>query len=68
VVHATGVDPRVVNWMIIKIHGTGSTTDNITAKELLIIQASAEEQEVALIFLYSADKAKNKLTFLVLSL
>jgi len=54
----TEVDSGVVNWMIIKIHGTGSTADNIKAKELPVIQACTEEQEVALIFLYSTDKSK----------
>jgi len=35
--------------------------DSIKTEELFIIQACAEEQEAALIFLYGADKAKYKL-------
>jgi len=44
--------------MIIKVHGAGRSTDNITDDELLIIQACAKDQEATLIFVYGADKAK----------
>jgi len=54
----SGIDTGVVNWMIIKVHGIGETVDTITYDELLTIQACAEEQEAALIFLYGADKGK----------
>jgi len=54
----SGIDTGVVNWMIIQAHGAGETADTIKDEELLVIQACAEEQESALIFLYRADKAK----------
>jgi len=44
--------------MIIQVHGAGETADTIKEEELLVIQACAEEQDTALIFLYGADKAK----------
>jgi len=44
--------------MIIQVHGAGSTAKTIKDEELLIIQACAEEQEAALLFLYGADKGK----------
>jgi len=48
----SGVGTGVVNWMATKIHGPGSMPDTIKEDKLLVIQASAEEQEAALIFLY----------------
>jgi len=58
----SGIDTRVVNWMIIQVHGAGETADTIEDGELLVIQACTEEQEAALIFCMGQIKPNMQLS------